>query len=176
MGVRWPVYAKGAVFELKPLSKEAIPGALAKAERYRLLNEPWQAESICRDVLMVDPANQAAIIMLILALTEQFDSGINIQSALDMLKSLQDQYERAYYAGIIHERRAIALFRNTSFRSTSAVYALLVHAMEWYEKAQTIRPPGNDDALLRWNACTRFLRCHPQLRPVIERAEPVASE
>ncbi len=27
------------MFELKPLSRDAIAGALAKAERYRLLNE-----------------------------------------------------------------------------------------------------------------------------------------
>src|SRR6186997_1673006 len=38
------------VFELKPLSASAIPSALAKAERYRLINEPEQSESICEDI------------------------------------------------------------------------------------------------------------------------------
>jgi len=42
------------MFDLKPLSKNAIPAALAKAERYRLLNEPMQAASICEDVLRVE--------------------------------------------------------------------------------------------------------------------------
>ena len=28
------------MFETKPISPESVPGALAKAERYRLLNEP----------------------------------------------------------------------------------------------------------------------------------------
>ena len=55
--------------ELKKLSKEAIPAALEKAERYRLLNEPGEAESICLDILAIDPENQRAIIMLLLALT-----------------------------------------------------------------------------------------------------------
>jgi hypothetical protein len=34
-------------FDLKPISIASIPRALEKAERYRLLNEPEQAESIC---------------------------------------------------------------------------------------------------------------------------------
>ena len=38
-----------------------MPAALEKALRYRLLNEPVEAESICRDVLEVDPDNQAAL-------------------------------------------------------------------------------------------------------------------
>ena len=54
------------MFELKPLSKNAIPAALAKAERYRLLNEPMQAASICEDVLRVEPDNAAARVALIL--------------------------------------------------------------------------------------------------------------
>ena len=60
------------MFQLKPLHKDAIPAALAKAERYRLLNEPGEAESICLDVLQVDPGSQDALVMLILALTDQF--------------------------------------------------------------------------------------------------------
>src|SRR5579864_3525344 len=59
--------------ELKTLSLEAVPRALAKAERYRLLNEPGEAESICRDALDADPDNQDALVMLLLALTDQFD-------------------------------------------------------------------------------------------------------
>ena len=53
------------MFELKPLSTEAIPAALEKAERYRLLNEPGEAESICLDVLKADPENQQALITLV---------------------------------------------------------------------------------------------------------------
>ena len=60
------------MFELKPLSREAVPAALEKAMRYRLLNEPGEAESICHDVLHVDPGNQQAIVTLLLALTDRF--------------------------------------------------------------------------------------------------------
>jgi len=164
------------MFPLKPLSLEAVPSALAKAERYRLLNEPWQAESICRDICAVDSENQEARVMLILALTDQFDQGINAQDALDLIPFLRQEYDRAYYSGIIHERRAVALWRHSDFRSGHVVHPLLRHAMEWYEKAEHLRPPGNDDALLRWNTCARFLMRIPQLSPAPERDQPVLTE
>src|SRR5271167_1608555 len=94
------------MLELKPLHRDAIPAALAKAERYRLLNEPWQAESICQDVLRVDPENETALVTLILALTDQFHQGVSVQEAREVIPRLRDDYERAYYSGVICERRA----------------------------------------------------------------------
>jgi hypothetical protein len=151
------------LYELKPISKSAIPGALAKADRYRLLHEPWQAESICRDVLAIDPGNQEAQITLILALTEQFDRGISTDEALEGVNRLGDEYRKAYFTGIIHERRAFAIFRLSDYRSGPAVHTLLVYAMECYDKAQALGEGSNEDALLRWNTCARFLIAHPQL-------------
>ena len=58
--------------EPKLISADGIPAALEKATRYRLLSEPLQAESICRDVLAVDPDNQEATVTLLLALTDEF--------------------------------------------------------------------------------------------------------
>src|SRR5262245_12437191 len=96
-------------FELKTLHPDAVPRALAKAERYRLLNEPNQAESICRDVLAVDDANQEALTMLLLALTEQFgDDPKSFTEAARVAGQLRDDYDRAYYTGIVWERRANA--------------------------------------------------------------------
>jgi hypothetical protein len=161
------------LFELKPLSREAIPGALAKAERYRLLNEPLQAESICRDVLAIDPANQEALIMLLLTLTDQFDQGIHMEEPIDALNRLTGEYEKAYYLGIVHERRALSLFRQSDFRSGQAVHSLILQAMTNYETAQSLRPPGNDDSILRWNTCARFLRRTPYLEPIKPSTEPV---
>jgi len=154
------------MFNLKPLSVEAVPGALAKAERYRLLREPWQAESICRDILAIDPSNRDARITLVLAITDQFEQGVAAHEAQHAIAQLSSEYDRAYYTGIVHERRALALFRQTDFRSGDTVYLLLRHAMEWYEKAEAIRPAGNDDSRLRWNACVRFLDRYRHLKPV----------
>ena len=144
--------------KLMLISPEAVPGALSKAERYRLLNEPWQAESICRDVLAVDPANQAALIILVLSLTDQFEQGVTSKEALDIVEGLPNEYHRAYYSGIVQEREATAMIRRRpDYRSRRAAYALFQNAMEWYRKAQAIRPRDNDEAVLRWNACVRVL-------------------
>jgi hypothetical protein len=153
-----------AVFELKLLSREGIPGALAKAERYRLLNQPWEAECIYRDVLAVDPDNQEATIGLVLALTDQFEQGPPsiVPRAREALQGLQDEYQRAYYAGIICERRARILLHGARPGSGAMAYDLLSEAKVWYERAEALRPPGNDDVLLRWNACARLLMGHPQ--------------
>jgi hypothetical protein len=166
------------MFALKPLSQEAIPGALAKAERYRLLNEPWQAESICRDILAIDRGNREAMVTLVLALTDQFPQGLGVHEVLGVVNEFPDEYDRQYYNGIVHERRAQALFRQTDFRSADAVHMLIAHTMESYERAQELRPTGNDDSLLRWNACARFLMRYPQLGPgdLEPDLEPVLSE
>ena len=66
------------MFELKPLSPDAIPQALEKAHHYRLLNEPAEAESICLDVLEIDPDNQQALVTLLLALTDRLTKGYAI--------------------------------------------------------------------------------------------------
>jgi len=150
------------MFNLKPLSAEAIPAALEKAMRYRLLNEPGEAESICHDVLCIDPENQQALIILLLALTDRFGKGyaVGVVEAQEVLTRLRDSYERTYYAGIICERRAKARLQMGSPGAGHEAYHFLREAMNWYEKAEAIRPPGNDDALLRWNACARIIMCN----------------
>jgi len=145
--------------ELKPLSPEAVPAALEKAERYRLLNEPGEAESICLDVLKADPDNSQAIITLLLAQTDRFGKGYGVgdTQAKELLTRLKGEYEKAYYSGILAERRAKAKLAQGTPGSRFYAYDGLRDAMSWFEKAEAIRPPGNDDALLRWNTCARII-------------------
>jgi hypothetical protein len=164
------------MFELKPISREAIPEALAKVERYRLLNEPWQAESICQDVLRIEPGNQHALVMLLLSLTDQFGKGVTAAGAREILGRIAGEYERAYYAGIIAERWAEALLRQGSPGAGFTAYQSIREAMEQYERAEALRPPGNDDALLRWNTCARILMRNRELRPRGEEAFEPAFE
>ncbi len=166
------------MFELKRLSPEAVPRALAKAERYRLLNEPGEAESICLDALDADPHNQEALATLLLALTDQFagDSSRVIE-ARNVVGRLRDEYERLYYTGIIHERRAKAVLASGTRRGGSHAYELLREAMANYERAEAIRPANNDDAVLRWNACARLIMQDGHLAPAREEPhEPLLSE
>ncbi len=146
-------------FELKPISKAGIARAIEKAERYRFLNQAWAAESICLDVLEVEPDNQAALIDLLLALTDQFGEGLSggVARAREVLPRIRDEYKRAYYAGIICERRGIAQLTSGTPGAGFAAYDWLREAMQWYGTAEAIRPIGNDDAILRWNTCARAL-------------------
>src|SRR4029434_946440 len=159
------------MFDLKPITKESVPRAMQKAERYRLLNEPAEAESICLDVLQVDPQNQQALITLLLALTDQFDQGLPTDRAQELLIQLKSEYERAYYGAIICERRAKALLKASGPGSHSMAYDWFCDAMMGYEKAESIHPPDNDDAMLRWNACARILKSHPDIKPPEEKIE-----
>lgn len=148
------------MFSLRPLSKEAIPAALEKAMRYRLLNEPGNAESICLDVLQIEPDNRQALVTLLLAMTDRITKGYAIGDTQikKVLARLTDDYERAYYSGIVSERYAkVQLNLGTPFGKFTA-YELLREAMTWFEKAEAMRPPGNDDAILRWNTCARLIQ------------------
>ena len=154
------------MFEFKPLSPEGVEPALEKAVQYRLLKEPWEAESICRDILAVDADNQRAISILILSLTEQFgeEGGVEDDEPRELLSKLDSSYARAYYSGIICERRAKEMLTHGTLGSGPVVFDLLREAMDWYEQAETMSEPGNDEALLRWNTCARLI-LRNRLRP-----------
>lgn len=152
------------MFDLKPLSPSAISAALVKAERYRLLNEPEQCQSICEDILRAEPTNYEAHLMLILAITDGFPrSTADAARASDLVAVLPSEYDRHYYAGLVAERRGRAvLFQGGMGESAGSHW--LHQAMREYERAEALRPPGNDDARLRWNACARLFNTHPALQ------------
>ena len=167
------------MFPLKRISPSGVPAALQKAERYRLLNDSSAAESICRDIVEIEPDNQQALVVLLLAITDQFgdDLGDSVRRAREVLPRLKDEYKRAYYAGIISERRAKAQRRQSIPGSGSMAYESFRDAMEWYEKAEAMRPAGNDEAILRWNTCVRVLAADDHLRPrPAEQYEPVLED
>ena len=167
------------MYQLKPITASGISGALEKAERYRLLNEPDAAESICLDVLEVDPANQEALVMLLLARTDQFAGahGASEAAAREVLPRLTSEYERAYYSGLIAERRGKALLAANWPGSQPMAWQCFRDAMGWYEQARALRSPGNDEALLRWNTCARVLNANSHLAARgEEKYEPVLDD
>lgn len=162
------------MFELKPLSPAAVPAALAKAERYRLLNEPGQSQSICEDVLRADPGNHQALVTLILALSDDFAHHAQTAArARELVATLPTAYERWYYDGLVAERRGRALIEHGG-PGTRAGAGWLQEAMQSYERAEALRPPDNDEALLRWNACARVFNSQPSLLAAVEDEAPSA--
>jgi len=156
-------------FELKTISAAAVPEALEKAERYRLLNDPEPAESICEDVLAIEPNNQRALTTIVLAIADQLGAnvrGASPQRAMTFVEQLSGEYERHYYTGIVHERQGRAYLGRKMARGFA--YDAFIHAIDAYEAAEAVRPPDNDDALLRFNSCVRTIRR--------EKLEPMAHE
>ena len=153
-------------FELKSISVQSIPEALAKVERYRLLNEPSLAESICLDILAVVPDHQQALISLLLARTDQFHLQVSAKAAHDVLAQIKGDYERDYYAGIIWERVGHARIREGGRGGGASAYHALREAMAHFERAIDFASPGNDDAILRWNTCARVIMENPHVRPL----------
>lgn len=149
--------------DIKPISHESVSRALALAERYRLLNEPEQAASICQDILEVEPEHHDALRQLLLALTEQFSSrgGASNREAEAVVDRLTDPYEQTYLRGVVCERWGRAKLHQGVPPSIAGEWIL--RAMEQYQKAESLRPEGDDSALLRWNTCVRFIRRHPEL-------------
>ena len=143
--------------KLKPISQAGIPEAISKVEVYRYLNEPGEAESICRDILALEPDNQATLRLLGLAITDQFTGAMSDRygEAERIFLSLTSEYERVYHLGILYERKAKAQLR--SGRLPHTVFSTFEEAMKYFEAAEKIRPPNSDDAILRWNRCVRLL-------------------
>jgi hypothetical protein len=150
-------------FKLKKLSSEGVEAAVAKAEKYRLLNDPTMTESICHDILTVDPDNERTKIILLLALTDQF--GMNQSShatkmAKELVNEFKDEFIRVYYTGLIHERLGTATLHGGSLGSNYDAYEWFMDAMGFYEEAEKSQPAGDNDAILRWNTCARVIMKH----------------
>jgi len=144
--------------KLKPISQTGIAEAISKAQVYRYLNEPGEAESICRDILAVDADNQAALRLLGLAITDQFDGSTSDRyaEAESVFRNLANEYDRIYHRGIVHERKAKAQLK--AGRLAHTILPVFEEAMRYFEDAEKIRPANNDDAILRWNRCLRLLQ------------------
>jgi hypothetical protein len=145
-------------YKVKRISAAGIAEAIAKAELYRSLNEPEEAESICRDILTIEPEHQLVLRLLGLALTDQF-TGLGsdrYRETEEIFRQLKDPYERLYYTGILQERRAKAQLN--AGQPPRSLLALFNQALHSFAEAEDIRPAGNDDAILRWNRCVRLLQ------------------
>lgn len=143
---------------LHEIHADSIELALDKARQYRSLLEPEIAESICLDILHIDQDNQPALVVYILALSDQLHhAGKKTQvQAIEMaIQRLQSRYQQFYYTGLLHERRA--RFMLTQSMARVFAYDYFIEALQFYQKAEKIRPEHNDESILRWNSCIRTI-------------------
>ena len=137
------------------ISKSNIKPALERANQYRLLLQPELAISICIDILAVDTNNQDAIIIYILALTDNISEGKNDKKILEVISLLDTEYRKKYYKAIYYERKGIAFMKGSM--SKSFAYDLFIKAIELYKLARDISPKDDDNATLRYNSCVRSI-------------------
>jgi len=144
--------------KLHDIHQDAIELALEKARQYRSLIEPEIAESICLDILNIDPENQEVLIVYILSLLDQIlrsENKIELKTIERIIDRLTSSYQRFYYSGLLHERMARAMVIQPMSRSFA--YDYFFQALRCYKEAQAISPEGNDEAILRWNSCIRTI-------------------
>ena len=148
--------------ELKRLPASSLQAAVAKAAHYRDLNQPEEAESICLDVLAVDPAHQDALKIFGLALTDRFATGQVglLEEAVRVFEQMQDAYQRTYHLGVAWERAAKAHLERHETHSAAAAFE---SALSFFERAEALRP-DLPDPLLRWNRCVRLISNDATLR------------
>ena len=149
-------------YSLKHLSRANLEAAITRAAHYRDLNQPEEAESICRDVIDVDPANQPAWKILGLSLTDRFASGTVglLEEAVEAFGHLTEEYDRIYHVGVAWERAAKAHLERSEAHSAVTAFE---HALGLFEQAEGLRP-DSPDPILRWNRCVRLLSSHPALQ------------
>ena len=157
-------------FELKPIHRDAIDAAMEKMKRYRHFNEPENAESICRDILRVDPDYREARIGLLLCIADQFGRKLTERwaEAMEIVETLQGEYDSLYYRGILCERRAKAHYNRRTPQGGCLTHTWLTKAMGYFEQAAEYSPPGVDDAILRWNTCARMIMKHDSIKPLAD--------
>ncbi|MDP9033713.1 MAG: hypothetical protein M3O50_02825 [Myxococcota bacterium] len=152
-------------YGLKKLTRANLEPAVAKAAHYRDLNQPEEAESICRDVLAIDEGHQVAWKLLGLAITDRLgtaQAGL-LEDAIAAFEKLADEYERVYHIGVAWERAAKAHVERNEAHSAVTSFE---HALGLFQKAEHLRP-DSPDPILRWNRCVRLLSNNATLRAAV---------
>jgi len=154
------------MFELKAIAEGDASQALALAEASRAAGDADVSESICLDLLELEPDNQEALVLLLLARTDQFKRGLprSVERAREVLPRLSGEYERAYYGGMICERQARYVLGQRGKRSGFVAYDWFRYAMELYEESARLAPEKLESTF-RYNSCVRTIERNRHCQP-----------
>lgn len=143
-------------WKLKELGARNLGAALALAKHYRDLSQPEEAESICRDILRVNPEEGDALRTLGLALTDRFPTAWRtlFDEACSIFAKLDSEYERVYYTALAWERYAKAELE--AGHAQSALHAF-EEAMQGFEEAERLSAADDPAPILHYNRCVRAL-------------------
>ncbi len=145
--------------EYHKIDKDSIEDVLDRAKQYRSLLQPDMAISICMDIFAVDKNNQEALVIYILALTDQLsqsESKVHQKKITDSIKRLDSKFLQHYYSGIFFERQARSLLKHSMSRSFA--YEAFIEAIVEFEIAEKMAPEHCADPILRYNSCIRTIK------------------
>ena len=145
--------------EYHKIDKDSIEDVLERAKQYRSLLQPDMAISICMDIFAVDNNNQDALVIYILALTDQLsqsESKVHQKKITDSIKRLDSKFLQHYYSGIFFERQARSLLKHSMSRSFA--YEAFIEAIAEFEIAEKMAPEHCADPILRYNSCIRTIK------------------
>ena len=141
------------------IEKTSIEEVLERAKQYRSLLQPEMAISICLDIFAVDTNNQDALVIYILALTDQLsqsESKVHQNKITESIKKLDSEFLRRYYSGIFLERQARSFLKSSMSRSFA--YDAFIEAISEFETAEKMAPEHCADPILRYNSCLRTIK------------------
>ncbi len=145
--------------EYHKIDKDSIEDVLERAKQYRSLLQPDMTISICMDIFAVDKNNQEALVIYILALTDQLsqsESKVHQKKITDSIKRLDSKFLQHYYSGIFFERQARSLLKHSMSRSFA--YEAFIEAIAEFEIAEKMAPEHCADPILRYNSCIRTIK------------------
>ena len=166
------------MFELKRLTAAGIPAALEKAEQYRLLNQPWAAESICWDTYAaVDPTHQHALRTRLLAQTDQLGSDMGAVRRCAPKRLAVDSLMRTSVHIMPASSASVSRRRHWNIARLAPGTPPMTNCAKRWSGTTRPRPSGSagdDDAILRWRlparACSISRRTSPPRGDGLERA------
>jgi tetratricopeptide (TPR) repeat protein len=125
-------------YELKKLADKNLGAAITLAKHYRDLNQPDEAESICRDVLEVAPDDVDALRTLGLTLTDRFPTAWMslFEEACSTFKKLPSEY---------------------------TARPACEEAIVKFEEASALAAKDDPAPILHYNRCVRALTTNPEI-------------
>ena len=142
-------------YRVKRISTAGIAEAIAKAELYRSLSEPEEAESICRDILTIEPQHQLALRLLGLPDRSVHRSWVrSYREAEEIFQQLNDRMNGTTTLG----SRTSDARKRSSKPGNCLLTVQALRTGSYLSQRLRNSPAENDDAILRWNRCVRLLQ------------------
>ena len=158
--------------DFKNLESADLDAALAAAQASWAELRAEETESICLDILELDPNHRSTLDLLLRCRIELLKKGLpqSVARAQELIPQLDSDFDQAFYSGMIREAQARYLLEKRGRATSGVAYSWFRHAMDDFAAASNL-DAGRVEPKLHWNACLRTLENNPQCVPPPEDGE-----